>query len=183
LRQTASAAALLLALLGCEQQASTPPEPTAVTTASPRPAAASNSATTPNAPPASPHAGVWTGSFEVKKAAVTVPDGVPYKTWAQDDGTKSVGAGSITLRIADDGAATGELTGALGNLTVRGTAHADELRATVGPRDPSQGDGMRGTLTGEIHGDSLPARLRASSHDGDLARLANVPMTRKRSDK
>jgi len=182
LRRTASATALLLAL-GCDQRASTPPEPAAVTAASSHPAAASNSATTPNAPPASPHAGVWTGSFEVKKAAVTVPDGVPYKAWAQDDGTKSVGASSITLRIADDGAATGELTGALGNLTVQGTAHANELRAAVRPRNPGQGDGMRGTLTGKIQGDSLPARFRASSHDGDLARLANVPMTRQRGDK
>jgi hypothetical protein len=123
--------------------------------------------------------GSWRGEFEAKRATVTLPKGSPDATWADDDGKVAAGSGTVQLEIDPGGMVSGDVSGALGKLTIRGMLEQDALRAGLAPSDPSTEPAMTGVLVGKWDGKGLKGTLRVSSHDARLVRAADVQLERK----
>jgi hypothetical protein len=125
----------------------------------------------------SPFAGSWRGAFTAERGAVTVPSGVPYRAWEKDPGG-ALGEGAIELTIADDGAISGSLKGALGELVVAGRMEDGALAAGLSPSDPDAENAMTGVLTGDAKGEAIAVELRVSSGDGRVVRKGTSELRR-----
>lgn len=181
--------ALLSALLvvGCEKAA---PSSTAGVAPSAASAAASASASASVAAPrasasaaasgvaaAGVAASTWKGAFTAKVAAVEPPKEAKEKTWTKDPGTASVGPGSVELAVAaGSGDVSGAISGALGDLVVRGRFDGKELRAVLAPKDASAPGAMSGVLSLALEGAHLAGTLRVSNGDARIVREAAVQL-------
>jgi hypothetical protein len=168
-------AALALLCLGCDRGDAGPPSPT---TGSPVATAASPTASA-SAAPALPEAGPWRGKYSAKRADVTLPEGVTWGSWKKDDGARVAGDGQIDLEVANDGDVSGRVTGALGDLVVRGRLEDGVVAAAITPADPLVEPAMHGVLRGTAGKDAIEVELRLSSHDGDLVRSATAVLARR----
>lgn len=180
-RQAWLAAVLALpAAVACDR----PTEPVGTTpTSSASPSTSASAAAPPKDDAVSPHAGTWAGTFEAKKADVSVPNGVRYPVWKDEPGDEARGKATLTLVVDRAGQVTGESSGSLGNLLVSGSFEEGALYAQLRPSKPGQGLAMRGLLNGKLAGPSggaevLDATLRVSNHDGTIARQATVKLSR-----
>lgn len=138
---------------------------------------AASSTSAPEAPPI-PHAGAWSGSFEAKKAPVTLDPGVKDRAWSADDGKAASGPGTLSLQIGREGAVTGELAGALGAGTITGWVDGDRMTATFAPKSADSEPSMAGTLVLDAKDGAWTGSLRASSGDAVLVRAATVELKR-----
>lgn len=137
------------------------------------------SASAAPAQPAIVHAGAWQGSFEAKRAPVTLDPGVKDRAWSGDDGKVAAGPGKISLVVAADGALSGELEGALGAAALTGWVEGDRLTASFGPTSEQADPAMAGTLVLEAKDGVFSGVLRASSGDAVLVRSASVELKRR----
>jgi hypothetical protein len=124
--------------------------------------------------PASKLAGRWSGTYESKKARVSLEKGVKDKALESDDGTAASGKGEIELVVAADGTVTGRVSGPLGPGMLSGWAEADGITATLAPEDAGADGAMSGTLALEPAQSEWKGTLRASSGSGEIAREAEV---------
>jgi hypothetical protein len=108
---------------------------------------------------------------------VTVPSSIPYRPWDKDPGG-SLGDGELTLTIADDGAVSGSLSGALGKLAVSGLMEEKDLSAGLSPIDPEADDAMTGVITGVGDAETIAVELRVSGGDGRVVRKATSELRR-----
>jgi hypothetical protein len=176
---------VLLAGLGCEERG--PSSTTGATSASATPESSATASAFPtasasaSAAPDNPYAGTWKGTFEASKGEVTIDEGVPYKTWKEEKGDVATGKGELELVIRSNGAVTGKVTGALGELTVMGVLQDDgEIAASLQPGDPNAEGAMTGTLVGTADKSLVEARIRASSRDGNVVRKAKTTLKKLR---
>ena len=108
-----------------------------------------------------------------------MPAKVKDKVRRSDDGTTSVGAGTITLTIAADGELSGKVKGALGDATLRGRAEGGTVRASVFPDDPASPTAMTGVLVGMVKNDTIHADIRVAGPDATVVRESPVELKRK----
>lgn len=128
------------------------------------------------APARAPLAGAWRGPFVAQVGKVTLDPGVS-DPWSKDPGTDAVGKGELELKVAADGTVTGRLTGALGDLLVKGVAEENLVHATFTAERPEPKT-MAGTLELALSNGKLDGELRGSSGDASLVRKANVSAAR-----
>jgi hypothetical protein len=140
--------------------------------------AASATGSASSAPSSSPLSGAWRGSFESKKAPVSLDPGVKEKTWSADDGKAHAGKGEIDLHVGVDGVVKGKLRGALGNATVAGTAEGDALTMTFAPAESDGGEWFSGVIVLQLKDAKLSGDLKASSGDATIVRAATLELTR-----
>jgi hypothetical protein len=125
-----------------------------------------------------PRAGTWQGDYQAARRTISVPAGVPYAWWDEDQGAEAVGKGTVRLDVTSLGEVSGQSEGALGPLSIRGVFEGDELSAGLVPRGEDD-QGMAGVLVGAVVGNVIEAELRVSSHDAKLVRLAPVRLERR----
>ena len=196
-RLTRVTPALVLALVACNSapdrpDKDPPPRPPASTLASTpgsaTPPAASGSASGSAPGPASATApqgeasslaGTWEGSYDAKKASVSLPPKVKDKGLAGDNGKTAVGAGSIELFIGQNGEVRGKGRGALGACTLTGRAEEGMVRATLMPDDPRAEGAMTGVLVGALKGDAIHGELHVAGPDATLVREATIELKKK----
>lgn len=176
-------AALALLLSGCGEAPGSSPsaQPVASTAGSAPPtiaATASASSSAPASGPASPLAGAWRGTFDAKKATVTLDMGVKEPTWSADDGKAHAGKGEVELQVAADGTIKGSLRGSLGNATVAGTAEGDTLTMTFAPKESGDSEAISGVIALKLENAKLSGDLNASSGDATIVRTAKLELTR-----
>jgi hypothetical protein len=169
-------------VIGCDRPNVDAAAVAATASASARPAqsavATPTAAASSSAAPASSYAGEWRGDYESKRARVDVPRGNPWPGWKKDDGSR-LGTGSVKLTIAADGEISGEASGALGALWLRGRLEGDAIRAGVSPARADEVGAMTGTLTGNTRAQAIQATIRAASPDGEVVRVAEVTLHKK----
>jgi hypothetical protein len=147
---------------------------TATTAASAPPTGSAAAGASAKEASASKLAGRWSGTYESKKARVSLDKGVKDKALEADDGKAASGKGELELTIAADGTVTGRVTGPLGPGLLSGMAEADGITATLAPEDPGADGAMTGTLALEPAQSDWKGTLRASSGSGEIAREADV---------
>lgn len=135
-----------------------------------------NAATSAAAP--SKLAGRWSGDYDAKKARISLDKGVKDKAWADDDGKAASGKGEIEIVVAEDGTVTGRVSGPLGPGRLAGQAEDDRITASLSPEESTSDAAMDGTLVLEPSGADWKGTLRASSGHGEIAREAEVRVSR-----
>lgn len=146
---------------------------------------ASSSASAPIAVSSSGHgsspahalAGTWRGTFEAKKAKVTVDPGVSEPSFKKDKGTVATGPGKLEIVVAPDGTVSGHTEGALGRASVSGVCDEASLTASFHPTE-EEGPRMAGTIVLSHTDGRLSGTLSASSADATLARAATLELAR-----
>jgi hypothetical protein len=126
-------------------------------------------------------AGSWKGTYTAKVAEVTPPKDAQVKLWAKDPGTAAVGDGTLKLTLTGSGTkllVKGEAKGPLGAQVISGDADGKDISARVDPKDPNAPDAMTGFFQGKLEGSSIVGTLRVSSRNGNLAREAEIKLTR-----
>jgi hypothetical protein len=159
---------VLVANASCDKPAPGPEpaptqEPAALTTSSAT-ASAAVSAAEP-APPDPASAKKWAGTYEAKRATLETPPKVTDFTWKNDDGSKALGTGQITMTIAD-GVAAGDATGPLGPQKLSGMLDETVLRLELVPSDPTSPSAMAGSGVGELKDGVISGTLRVSGPKG-----------------
>ncbi len=122
-------------------------------------------------------AGTWRGSFESKKAKVTLDPGVSEPSFKKDKGTVATGPGKIEIVVAPDGTVRGHTEGSLGRAIVSGSSDDPTLSASFLPAD-EDGPRMAGTIVLTHSSGRLTGTLSASSADATLARAATLDLAR-----
>jgi hypothetical protein len=141
-------------------------------------------ATTPSTAPAeSGQNRAFSGSFaaQVNPSATTNKEGAP-QAWSKDDGKKFTGDGKLTLEIAANGAVQGKLSGALGDLLLRGKLTGDDLRAVIVTSGGETGAEVsksvariqNGTLVMARAGNGFKGTLTAATGDSQILRRAEL---------
>jgi hypothetical protein len=108
-----------------------------------------------------------------------MPARVKDKARGTDDGTASVGKGTVSITISPDGEITGTTKGALGEATLRGIAEEGMVRASVSPENPLAPSAMTGVLVGMLKEGSIHAELRVAGPDATVVREAVFELKRK----
>jgi len=147
---------------------------TATTAGSATPAGSAAASASAKEAPSSKLAGRWSGTYESKKARVSLDPGVKDKALESDDGKAASGKGEIELTVAADGTVSGRVSGPLGPGVLSGMAETDGITATLAPEDPGADGAMTGTLALEPAQSDWKGTLRASSGSGEVAREAEV---------
>ncbi|NUP09946.1 MAG: hypothetical protein HOW73_28190 [Polyangiaceae bacterium] len=161
------------------QQGTANPDAPASTSAlivTPPSPSASGAAETKAAP--IPFAGSWKGTFDAKKAPVSLDPGVVERSWKADDGKAASGPGTIQLVVAPDGIVTGDLSGSLGEAKLTGFVEERRLTATFTPSSQDADPAMHGTINLEAGADDWSGELRASSGDATLVRSSTLTLKR-----
>lgn len=187
--------ALLAAFTACQPEKSSAPDVATMAGTS----SASTSSSPPPAAPAMPHGanvaatvqsgdassasvpewalGTWKAGGVTTVTTLKLPNDQGVQLgWLKDKGTRYVGPVDISFTLARDGAATGKLSGTLGDLLVSGAwPSAGPLHLTLRPVADGP-DVFHGTLTivwdaQKKHGGG---QLRATSGDGQWLRSADL---------
>jgi hypothetical protein len=182
---------LLVTCAACKQSAPPDPQPNVEPTLSPQPrvapepaiaSAASTDAKGVVGPTAPEWAvGKWQAAGTTAATALQLPNNQGVQlAWLKDKGKQHSGAVSLSLTLSDSGEATGDISGALGTLPLRGAWSAPNV-LHLELRPSSDGpDVFHGTLT--ITWDAEKKRgqglLRATSGDGYWLRSADLEVTR-----
>jgi hypothetical protein len=128
--------------------------------------------------PLPPLIGRWTGSYHARRASIEMPRGLPAGAWQHDDGSLGSGEGRVELVVQKDSELLGAVTGALGELEIRGMVDGDNVHAGISPKDPLADPAMSGILVGQRSGQEIIGELRVSSQDGSLVRFSPVRLRR-----
>jgi hypothetical protein len=158
---------------------SRPPDATALpeTSATLKPLASGSPARDPDT-----LTGTWEGRYEAKRAKVELPGKLKDRVRAKDDGKAGIGAGTITLTIAQTHEVLGKVKGALGDATVIGELDGEMLRAAISPDDPNAEGAMTGVFEGTFKEGRIHVSIRAGSPDATIVREAKLVMEKHRSD-
>jgi hypothetical protein len=97
------------------------------------------------------------------------PEKVRDFTWKDDDGSKAVGKGQLTMTVTD-GVVAGDATGPLGPQKLAGVLEDGILRLELIPSDPTAPTAMAGSGTAELKDGTLSGTLRCSGPKGVLVR-------------
>ncbi len=164
---------LVILGMGCDRDQPTPSsvgsEPTAVLSAAASGASAAVSAPASATPPDPSSAKTWTGTYESKQAAMQTPEKVRDFTWKDDDGSKAVGKGQLTMTVTD-GIVAGDATGPLGPQKLAGLLEDGILRLELIPSDPTASTAMAGSGTAELKDGTWSGTLRCSGPKGVVVR-------------
>ena len=128
--------------------------------------------------PLPPLVGRWAGSYHARRVSIEMPRGLPAGAWQHDDGTLGSGDGRIELVVRTDSELRGAVTGALGDLEIRGMVDGDSVHAGISPKEPLADPAMSGILVGQREGQEIIGELRVSSQDGSLVRFSPVRLRR-----
>ncbi len=164
----ACAVLVWFASAGCDKPAPGPEpartqEPVALTSSS---AVASVAASAADPAPTDPtSAKKWSGTYEAKRATLETPPKVTDFTWKNDDGSKALGSGQISMTITD-GVAAGDATGPLGPQKLAGMLDDTVLRLELVPADPTSPSAMGGSGVGELKDGVISGTLRVSGPKG-----------------
>jgi hypothetical protein len=171
--------ALLFVVSACEQnkteKAPANNEPT-VAAPSSTPIAAPSVGTS-NAP-STAQTSRFSGAFSAQpaKSATTKKEGAP-SGWEKDEGKTYSGECKLALSVEKDGKVQGHLTGALGELELRGWLAGDDLRATVVPSGDDVAKIQNGTLSLSRTGDGFKGTLTAATGDSLVMRRADIQVS------
>lgn len=161
---------LVMLGMGCDRDKPTPSpvasEPAVVLSAA---ASASALASAAVDPPDPASAKKWTGTYEAKQAPMETPEKVRDFTWKDDDGSKAVGKGQLTMTVTD-GVIAGDATGPLGPQKLAGLLEDGILRLELIPSDPTSSTAMAGSGTAELKDGTLSGTLRCSGPKGAVVR-------------
>lgn len=163
---------LVIAGMGCDKDKSAPSpgtsEPTAIASA-PASATASASASAGIVAPDPASAKKWTGTYESKQVPMQTPEKVKDFTWKDDDGSRAVGKGQLTMTVTNN-VITGDATGPLGPQKLAGVLDDGILRLELIPSDPTAATAMTGSGTGELKDAAISGTLRCSGPKGVVVR-------------
>lgn len=136
-------------------------------------AASASAAAVAAAPKAAWFVGTWKGDFAVARrdSTTTTKEGGPAN-WEKDDGKKLAGPGSLQLTVDAAGDLTGSLSGALGELLLRGRIDGEELRASLVAKSEDPTAIHNGYIALLHQGDALKGTLSAATGDAQTLRQA-----------
>lgn len=153
---------LVLVVGGCDETKKPTPTPIATTSATVGVSAtASASAAASAAAPDPAKAVKWTGTYESKHVVLETPEKVKDVTWKNDDGTKAVGKGQLSMTV-NDGSIAGDATGPLGPQKLTGVLDGTTLRLSLIPADPTSAHSMTGSGVGELKDGVISGKLRCA---------------------
>jgi hypothetical protein len=168
------------ALIGCEDKNKvTKDEPaTSSSVASPPPPVTSAA---PVASAAPSKGAAWGGSYTLAAGTLSIPS--ENKDYAgvkqfKDDPSKLMGDGKIDLSIDPTGKVAGTIEGGAGPAIIDGTVVNDEIRGTVRRKDPKD-DGLTGTLSAKIAGDTAEGKLALSEANAAIVRESKITLKKK----
>jgi hypothetical protein len=129
----------------------------------------------PSNAPSAAQTSRFSGAFSAQpaKSATTKKDGAP-SGWEKDDGKAYSGDCKLTLFVEKDGKVQGDLTGALGDLKLRGWLADEDLRATVVPSGDDAAKIQNGTLSLTREGDGFKGTLTAATGNSLVLRRADI---------
>lgn len=107
----------------------------------------------------------WSGTYETKRVELATPPKVTDFTWKNDDGSKAVGNGRLSMIVAD-GVVGGEASGALGSQVLSGLLDGTLLRLELIPTDPTVSSAMSGGGTGELKDGVISGTMRVAGPKG-----------------
>ena len=167
---------LLVVLPGCDRDAPPPgPVPLSTVTASATASASSSAVAAAASAPSPREAKRWNGTYESKRVTLETPEKVTDYTWKQDDGTKALGKGSLTLQV-EDRVVTGDATGPLGPQRASGMFDGETLRLTLSPADPSTPEAMTGNGLAVVKAGVLRGTVRCAGPKGVLVREVTLEL-------
>lgn len=148
----------------------------AVSTTSPAPNAPSATAKLPDSQ-AAWYGGHWKGEFVAAKRqpGLSAKEGAPA-AWDKDDGKRFAGPSTLEVNVDSSGNVTGRVTGALGDLAVRGKIDGDELRANLVPKTQDVATIQNGYVVLTHEADSLKGRLSAATGDALVMRHSEMTL-------
>jgi hypothetical protein len=167
--------ALAVALAACDKKPSAPADAGATTDATGPSASAS-------AKPAKPVPTTWTVKYSLAPATMYVPSSKDWKSVKfKNDTEKYVGDGTLSLTAQPDGRVTGESSGPpLGDALFAGElADGGALSATVRRKDPAD-QGLTGTLTGKVSGDTLEGEMKLAESNAAVVREGKLSGVKKK---
>lgn len=168
----------LAALVACGEKNKATTDPAPSSSIGP-PAVSVAPAASASAKPADGKTG-WSGPYTLAAGTLSIPsenkDYAGVKQ-AKDDPSKLMGDGKIELTI-EGTKVTGTIEGAAGPAVVDGSVVGEEIRGTVRRKDPKD-DGLTGTLTAKIAGDSAEGKLSLSEANAAIVREAKIVLKKK----
>lgn len=123
----------------------------------------------------------WGGTYTLAAGTLSIPtDNKDYNGVKQvkDDPSKMMGDGKIELAVAPDGKVTGTIEGGAGPAVIDGSVVDTEIRGNVRRKDPKD-DGLTGTLTAKIGGDTAEGKLSLAEANAAIVREAKVLLKKK----
>lgn len=133
------------------------------------------------ASPVSGSAASWGGTYTLAAGTLSIPsDNKDYNGVKQvkDDPSKLMGDGKIDLAVAADGKVTGTIEGGAGPAVIDGSVVDSEIRGNVRRKDPKD-DGLTGTITAKIGGDTAEGKLSLAEANAAIVREAKVLLKKK----
>jgi hypothetical protein len=132
------------------------------------------------APKAAGAGASYTGEYKATIATLSVPEGDAFKgfRYRGDKAEDGVGAGTLSLNVAADGAVTGEGEGALGKFVLKGMLKEGALTANVTPA--KAGEGFTGFLEATEKDAAFAGTMKLASFErGNLIREATFTLKKK----
>lgn len=122
----------------------------------------------------------WSGPYTLAAGTLSIPsENKDYSgvKQAKDDPSKLMGDGKIDLTVSGNLVA-GTIEGAAGPAIIDGSMVNGEIRGTVRRKDPKD-DGLTGTITAKIAGDSAEGKLNLSEANAAIVREAKIVLKKK----
>lgn len=122
----------------------------------------------------------WAGTYTLAAATLSIPsENKDYSgvKQAKDDPSKLMGDGKIDL-IVDGSKVAGTVEGGAGPAIIDGSVIGEEIRGTVRRKDPKD-NGLTGTITAKIAGDSAEGKLSLSEGNAAIVREAKIALKKK----
>lgn len=113
----------------------------------------------------------FAGTYSVAPGTMYIPETKDYANvkQAKDDPSQLVGEGTLSLTV-EDGRVSGTIeTGPAGPAVIDGKLVGDDLRGNVRRKDPSD-EGLTGTLSGTVTGDTVSGQLSLATANAGLVR-------------
>lgn len=123
----------------------------------------------------------WAGSYTLAPATISIPtenkdyNGVKQ---AKDDPSKLMGDGKIDIVVDPSGKVAGTIEGGAGPAIIDGAVVGEEIRGTVRRKD-AKDEGLTGTITAKIAGDSAEGKLALSESNAAIVREAKILLKKK----
>jgi hypothetical protein len=122
----------------------------------------------------------WAGTYTLAPGTLSIPsENKDYSgvKQAKDDPSKLMGEGKIDL-VVDGSKVAGTVEGGAGPAIIDGSVIGEEIRGKVRRKDPKD-DGLTGTITAKIAGDSAEGKLNLSEGNAAIVREAKVALKKK----
>jgi hypothetical protein len=130
---------------------------------------------------AKPAGAAWAGTYSLAAGTLSIPtENKDYKgvKQAKDDPSKMMGDGKLELTVDANGKVLGTIEGPAGPAVIDGNVVGDELRGQVRRKDPKD-DGLTGTLSAKMAGDSADGTLSLAVANAEIVREGKVVLKKK----